>query len=91
MAGIGWAVDRMKQGVRVRRAGWNGKGMWVVAQAGYPEGIAINANTSRATGLPEGSVQRFEPYAIMHNAQGRFVPWLCSQGDLLANDWECAI
>ena len=29
-----------------------------------------------------------EPYVYMKNAQGGLIPWLCSQGDLLALDWE---
>ncbi|KKK70327.1 hypothetical protein LCGC14_2925120 [marine sediment metagenome] len=28
------------------------------------------------------------PYVFMKTAQGDLVPWLCSQTDLLANDWE---
>lgn len=27
------------------------------------------------------------PYVYMRTAQGDFVPWLCSQTDLLAQDW----
>ena len=29
-----------------------------------------------------------EPYAYIKNQQGKRIPWLCSQGDLLATDWE---
>lgn len=85
---IGEAVGVMKRGGRVTRPGWNGKGMYLAYQAGYPAGIAINANTSRATGLPEGTVCNFDPYVMMRTASGSFVPWLCSQTDLLAEDWE---
>ena len=88
--GIGTAVKEMRRGERVRRQGWNGKGMYVTFQAGYPDGIAINANTARATGLPEGTVCKFLPYIMMRTADGSFVPWLCSQTDLLAEDWEAA-
>jgi len=28
------------------------------------------------------------PYVYIHTVQGDLVPWLCSQTDLLANDWE---
>ena len=28
------------------------------------------------------------PYVYMKTVQGDFVPWLCSQTDLLAIDWE---
>jgi hypothetical protein len=87
---IGWAVATMRSGKRVRRAGWNGKGMHVCFQAGYPNGIAINANTALATGEELGSVHRFLPYVMMRTVDGSFVPWLCSQTDLLAEDWELA-
>ncbi len=88
---IGWATWMMRKlHHRVRRAGWNGKGMYLVYQAGYPDGIPINKNTSDATGIPEGTVCKFMPYIMMCTAQGDFVPWLCSQTDLLAEDWELA-
>lgn len=89
--GIGWAVKNMRIGLRVCRAGWNGKGMYVVFQRAYPDGIPINANTAQATGLPEGTVCKFLPYVMMRTAGGEFVPWLCSQTDLLAYDWEVAV
>ena len=28
------------------------------------------------------------PYIYMRTAQGDLVPWLCSQTDMLADDWE---
>ena len=30
------------------------------------------------------------PYVYMKTADGKLVPWLCSQTDLLATDWEWA-
>ena len=33
-------------------------------------------------------IKMTEPYVYMKNAQGGLIPWLCSQGDLLATDWE---
>ena len=29
-----------------------------------------------------------EPYVYMKTAQGGLIPWLCSQADLLAEDWQ---
>lgn len=84
---IGDAVAAMRNGCRVARAGWNGKGMYLAYQPGYPNGIPINANTAKATGQPEGTVLKFLPYVTMRTAGGEFVPWLCSQTDLLASDW----
>lgn len=83
-----WALGMLKQGHRMARSGWNGKGMYVVRQDGYPDGIPINSNTARATGIPEGTVCRFRSYIMMKTAQEDFVPWVASQTDLLADDWE---
>lgn len=70
---IGWAVEQMREGKLVRRAGWNGKGMWIALQTpSYVE--------------PDMT----EPYVYMKTAQGGKIPWLCSQADLLATDWELA-
>lgn len=82
------ALEAVKLGSKITRKGWNGSHMWVVYQRGYPEGIAINANTASATGFREGSIQHFRPYLMMYTAQGDFVPWVASQTDLLAEDWE---
>lgn len=81
------ALDALKAGERVARAGWNGKGMFVVLQRGYPDGIPINRNTAEATGIPEGTVCRFLPYLMLRTVDGSFVPWLISQTDALADDW----
>jgi hypothetical protein len=82
------ALYLVKDGRRIARSGWNGKDMYVCYQKGYPEGIAINKNTSEATGIAEGVVCYFRPYLMMKTATPEeFVPWVASQTDLLANDW----
>lgn len=67
---IGQAIDEMKHGERVRRAGWNGKGMWCALQ------------------VPDEHSKMRRPYIYMSDAQGLLVPWLASQTDILADDWE---
>ncbi|MFD4858485.1 DUF2829 domain-containing protein [Streptomyces atratus] len=84
---FGEALSLLKQGRRVTRAGWNGNGMFVVLQRGYPEGIPINKNTAEATGILEGTILRFQPYLMMSTVDGSFVPWVASQTDILTNDW----
>lgn len=69
---IGWAVKEMQHGRSVRRAGWNGKGMWLALQ------------------WPDAHSKMGLPYVYMSTVGGRLVPWLCSQTDLLAADWEIA-
>lgn len=70
---IGNAISAMRYGHAVRRAGWNGKGMWLKLQ------------------VPDMASKMTLPYVYMHTAQGDLVPWLCSQTDLLADDWEMAV
>jgi hypothetical protein len=85
---FGAALDALNDGKRLARDGWNGTGMFIVLQAGYPDGIPINANTARATGIAEGTVCKFRPYLMMLTAVGDFVPWVASQSDVLACDWR---
>lgn len=71
---IGEAVRQMRAGEKVARIGWNGKGMWL----SLIEGKQIEVF---------GEPQLFRPYVMMKTVDGCFVPWLCSQSDLLATDW----
>ena len=87
---FGRALAQLKQGMRATRKGWNGSGQYVVYQPGYPDGIGINANTARATGIPEGTVRVFRPYLMLHTVDGSFVPWSPSVSDVLADDWMIA-
>ncbi|WP_141575896.1 DUF2829 domain-containing protein [Actinomadura sp. WMMA1423] len=87
---FGQALERLRAGERLTREGWNGKGMFIVLQAGYPHGIPINANTAQATGIKQGTVCRFRPYLMMRTVDADFVPWVASQTDILATDWATA-
>ena len=69
---IGLAIASMRDGQKVRRSGWNGKGMYLMLQ------------------VPDAHSKMTLPYVYMYTAQGDLVPWLCSQTDLLATDWEIA-
>ncbi len=80
------ALSSVKNGAKIQREGWNGKGMYVVYQKGYPSGIPINKNTAEALHADEGTICKFLPYLMMKTANGEFVPWLASQTDILASD-----
>ncbi|MDT8902191.1 DUF2829 domain-containing protein [Anaeroselena agilis] len=85
--GFAVALTAIKDGRKVARIGWNGKGMYAFLQKGYPDGIPLNKNTSEATGIPEGTVCRFRPYLMLFTAQGDFAHWVPSGSDILADDW----
>lgn len=85
---FGQALVELKCAHKVSREGWNGKNMFVALQPGYPDGVAANANTAAAFGVTEGAEVVVRPYLAMWTADGQIVPWVASQSDLLAEDWE---
>lgn len=38
--------------------------------------------------VPDDHSKMTLPYVYMFTADGKLVPWLCSQTDLLASDWD---
>lgn len=84
------ALSAVQAGAHIARDAWP-DGTYVAAQAGYPQGIGVNANTAAATWLPEGAVVAFGPYLIRCEVVGEtleFGPWTPGQGDLFAADWR---
>lgn len=67
---FGYALDNLREGKKLQRAGWNGKGMWLKLQ------------------IPDQHSKMTLPYIYMSTAHGELVPWLASQTDLLADDWQ---
>lgn len=85
---FGFALEVLKQGGKVARKGWNGKGMFVVYQKGYPEGIPCNKQTALAWGLNEGDLFKCNPYLQIRCVDGSHSMWVPSINDVLAEDWE---
>jgi hypothetical protein len=87
---FGQALGVLRGGGRVTRQGWNGKGMWIVLQPGYPDGVEANAQSARAYGVTPGARIVIRPYLAMRTVSEEYVPWVASQTDLLASDWYTA-
>jgi hypothetical protein len=85
---FGHALEVLKGGGRVRRQGWNGKGMFVFLVPGSV--FRVTAGRPMAAHMPVGSEVTYQPHVDMMTAQGTVVPWLASQSDVLAEDWELA-
>lgn len=81
------ALDLMKAGYRVARKGWNDRGMFVVYQKGYPDGVPCNQQTAEAWGLQEGDLFIWNPYLQMKQADGSHSVYTPSMDDLMAEDW----
>ncbi len=79
------ALASLKNGKRVTRRGWNGKGMFLFLVLGS----TFIVNRAPLLGIyPEGTEITYQPHIDMKTADGRIVPWIASQSDLLDNDWE---
>jgi len=76
---FGFAIEAMKKGKRVARKGWNGKGIFCELQT------------------PDDNSKMSSPYIYIDttglqtdnpDAPKSLVPWLASQTDMLADDWQ---
>lgn len=91
---FGLAIEALKAGAKVARAGWNGKGMWLVLVPGTPV-AQLREGTPYQTALGMDSCEIL-PHIDMWtvNASGRraMLPgWLASQSDMLAEDWAIVV
>ena len=68
---FGLAIEALKQGKKVARAGWNGKGMYL---------LFLNGKTTDFG-------YTLLPYIGLKTVDDNFVPWVASQTDMLAEDW----
>lgn len=81
---FGTALGALKAGMKVAREGWNGKGMFLF----LVPGSTFSVSRSPLLGIyPEGTEINYCPHVDMKTADGKVVPWLCSQTDMLAEDW----
>jgi len=84
---FGEAIQAMKDGQKVCRAGWNGKGMFIyyVEANKYP---ASGNKKGTMVGVFEDDMVPYQAYIAMKTSDNTVVPWLASQSDILDTDWE---
>jgi hypothetical protein len=75
---FGEAIKKLKEGGRVARCGWNGKGIFIELQV--PD--EHSKMTSPYIFIDTTGLQTDNPHAPKSR-----VPWLASQTDMLAEDW----
>ena len=87
---FGEALTALKLGLKVQRAGWNGKGMWLVLVPGTTNVNFTEGSPYFKAGLVGGEIlPHIDMYTV--NAEGRraMLPgWVASQTDMLAEDWK---
>jgi hypothetical protein len=75
---FGQALEFLKAGRKVARAGWNGKGMWL---------RLVDKGEWYVSG-PDETEMSGSTFIGMKTADNKFVPWTASQTDVLAEDWD---
>jgi Protein of unknown function (DUF2829) len=76
--GIGWSVNHMRHGHKMRRKVWRDRSIWV----GYIDGNDL------AFAVPGAGTLPVRPMLLMRNSDGTVGPYSPGQADLLAADWE---
>ena len=78
------ALYEIKKGKKLARKGWIGKNMFIyyVPEGKYPAHTDISRDLANIDGLVP-----YEAYIAIKTVRGTVVPWLCSQTDMLAEDW----
>lgn len=72
------ALHKLKEGARVTRMGWNGKGQYIE--------LAEYVMYRKKVGYPPVFIKD-KPVIVFHGTSGIQVGWLASQGDMMAKDW----
>ena len=81
---FGLAVEAMKKGKKVARAGWNGSGMF----AYLVPGSQFKVNRAPLLGIyPEGTDINYRQHIDLKTADGSIATWSPSGSDALAEDW----
>lgn len=78
---FGKAIRAMQEGKKVQREGWNGKGMFLFHVDGNRWDFTADIG-------PEINDLDTLPFICMKTADNKLVPWLASQTDVLASDWQ---
>jgi len=85
---FGQALEALKEGRKVAREGWNGKGMFLF----LVPGSTFQVNRPPLLGIyEEGTTINYCPHIDMKTADEKVVPWLASQTDVLAEDWTLVV
>lgn len=77
---FGEALKKLNSGDKVARSGWNGKSMFLFLIAGNTWSFDCDIE-----GVDEIDTL---PFICMKTADQKLVPWLASQTDILADDWQ---
>jgi hypothetical protein len=86
---FGQALDAVKQGKRISRSGWNGKGMylWLLPAATIPADWCKEPHLKALAEANGGSFECLGSIRMKTADNKVLTGWLASQSDMLAEDW----
>jgi hypothetical protein len=84
---FGTAIHAMKNGLKVQRRGWNGRGQFVFYVPANKYHAGGNKNGTLFGMFPDDMVP-YDGYFALKTAQNTVVPWTISQNDATAEDWQ---
>ena len=92
---FGQAIEALKEGKAVQRAGWNEKGLFVIKQVPAVIGADIIPNMQS---LPQAAKDilmskevpeiKYTNQMLIVNPDGRADSWVPSSSDVFAEDWQ---
>ena len=77
------ALEEMAKNNKVQRSGWNGKGMFIFMICGNRWDFTVDVE-----GVNDMDTL---PFYCMKTADNKLVPWLASQTDIIADDWQVVL
>lgn len=84
------ALFALKEGHRVSRRGWNGKGMFLILVPGSPALTVDEGRPMAKAGVPIGTGFAYGAHIDIWTVGDIVSPWQPSQADMLADDWQIA-
>lgn len=100
---FGEALHNIKNGTKVAREGWNGKGMYIFLFSKSEfciqnDDMSMDYPIDDETDTPIqhigfDGINGFNPigdFILLKTAKGNCIPWVTSQEDVLAEDWTIA-
>ena len=85
---FGEALEVLKNGGKVARTGWNGKGMFLLLVPGTVMCVPREGTPYADLAVSPSGVVNINPHIAMKTATGEMQPgWLASQSDMLSDDW----
>lgn len=87
---FGWAIQQLKEGNRVCRSGWNGKGMylWLLPAATVKAEWCREPHLKAQAEANGGEIEALGSIRMMTADRKVITGWLASQTDMLAEDWQ---